>query len=294
MISVIIPVYQRKELLLRALGSVLEQKGVAMEIVIVDDGSTDGLQEWLVSYLAKLNTNLVPEGGIHPYFIEHGGVSRARNFGVRQASGEWLAFLDSDDLWHPRKLLRQWEFHRDHPEISLSQTEEIWIRHGRRVNPRNKHKKRAGDLFEQSLELCAITPSSVLMKREVFERYGPFDESLPACEDYDLWLRIAAKEQVGLVEEALMTRFGGHEDQLSAKYPAMDRFRLVALAKILASGELSEPQERMAREVFEFKVHVLALGAAKRGRDLSGLKEAWITADPLGLCRRLLLEEWGD
>ena len=150
------------------------------------------------------STELAKFGSQLRYFRQdRSGVSAARNLGVRQSRGRLIAFLDSDDLWQPDKLKIQVRFMENSPEVQICQTDEVWIRHGVRVNPRIKHRKPSGDIFERSLDLCLVSPSAVMMTRELFDRSGGFDESLPVCEDYDLWLRIARDYPVPLIEQPL-------------------------------------------------------------------------------------------
>lgn len=255
-VSVIIPTYNRKLQTLNAIRSVLAQSYEDYELIVVDDGSSDG---------STIEFGKLGAETIKVYQIEHSGVSKARNYGVMQSTGRWLAFLDSDDLWHPDKLERQIRFHQEFPDLRISQTKEIWIRNGKRVNPKVKHQKPKGYIFPESLHLCTITPSSVLMERSLFKEVGGFDETMRACEDYDLWLRITARYNVGLLEQDLMTRHGGHEDQLSSRYEAMDRFRVFSLGKVLLSGELTDQQQEQVLEVLGRKTEILLNGAEKRG-----------------------------
>ena len=289
MIYVIIPHFNRFTMLKRAMTSVLMQSFSDFELIIVDDGSTEiGVEEVQKQFKGKAQWLL----------LEHDGVSAARNQGARMAKGDWIAFLDSDDLWHPEKLAKQMAFHRENRGILISQTGEKWIREGKEVKIAAKYQKQEGDLFAQSLELCSISPSSVMMHKDLFFKYGAFDERLPACEDYDLWLKITAKEEIGLLPEALMTRHGGHDDQLSFKYPAMDRFRIFALFKFISGSEMTLEQRQQATATLETKVMVLLKGAEKRGRDLQDLMpqlEALKNKEPTDLNRlgALLLYDWG-
>ena len=256
-VSVVIPTRNRREFAQEAVASVLGQTHRDLELVVVDDGSSDGTADAL--------RRRFPDPRLRVLEQPHRGVSAARNRGVRETSGEWLAFLDSDDLWLPRKLERQLEELERRPEHPACYTEEIWYRNGRRVNPRRIHAKHSGWIFDRCLPLCIISPSSILMRREVFEALGGFDESLPACEDYDLWLRLAARHPVLLVGEPLIVKRNGHEGQLSRALPALDRFRVRALWKIAYDPALPDPLRQQALRTLAAKARVVAQGARKRG-----------------------------
>jgi glycosyltransferase involved in cell wall biosynthesis len=255
-VSVIIPTHDRARRVVVAVQSVLAQTTAALEVIVVDDGSTD-----------ETAAALAPCGDrIRIERRRHAGVSAARNHGARVARGEWLAFLDSDDEWLPEKLERQVAFHDAHEGVEVSQTGEIWIRNGVRVNPCKHHAKPRGDIFERSLARCLVSPSAVMMRRSLFVDAGGFDESLPVCEDYDLWLRLAARQSFGLIDDALVVKHGGHGDQLSARYWGMDRFRIRALSRLIAAGQLNPVQRGAAVAMLARKCAVLARGARKRGR----------------------------
>jgi len=256
LVSVIIPTYNRWPLVNEAVESVLAQRAQDFEIIVVDDGSTDGTAKELAKYGARLRL-----------FSQHrSGVSAARNLGAREARGRFLAFLDSDDLWRPEKLAVQTAFMEQHPQCQICQTEEIWLRNGARVNPRAIHQKPSGDIFLRSLELCLVSPSAVMMKRELFDATGGFDEALPVCEDYDLWLRIAVDHHVALIAEPLVIKRGGHADQLSRSRWGMDRYRVAGLQKLLRSGIRGE-RRAAALATLRRKVAILAQGARKRGKE---------------------------
>ncbi len=254
--SVIIPTYNRWPLVAEAVDSVLAQSFQDIEIIVVDDGSTDGTTNRLAKF----------DGRLRLFTTTRRGVAAARNFGVSQAQGCYVAFLDSDDLWLPGKLETQIAFLDRHPEIQICQTDEIWVRNGVRVNPKAMHRKPSGDIFVRSLDLCLISPSAVMMTRELFQCIGGFDESFPVCEDYDLWLRVTSVYSVPLIPEALVVKRGGHADQLSRSLWGMDRYRVLALQKILRSG-LNGVRRTAARDVLRRKVLILAQGARKRGKE---------------------------
>ncbi len=253
-VSVIIPTYNRAWVLKEAIDSVLAQDFRDFEIVVVDDGSTDNTQEILESYQQ-----------ICVVRQDHRGVSAARNTGTVRAAGRLVTFLDSDDLWLPGKLSAQVAFFNTHPDALICQTEEIWIKNGVRVNPKKRHKKYSGMVFERCLELCIVSPSAVMMRRWLFDKIGGFDETLPLCEDYDLWLRIACRFPVYLIETPLVIKRGGHPDQLSTRR-CMDRFRIRALTKILKSESLSSRQFLAADAALKRKCVIYAAGCLKRGR----------------------------
>jgi glycosyltransferase involved in cell wall biosynthesis len=247
-------------MLREAVDSVLGQTYRDFELIIVDDGSTDETAERLGRLGAPVRVISPPRRG----------VAAARNLGASAAQGRYLAFLDSDDLWLPQKLAIQTAFMEGRPEVGICQTEEIWVRRGARVNPKAQHRKPNGDVFRRSLELCLVSPSAVMMTRALFFQAGGFDETLPVCEDYDLWLRIAVDHTVPLLARALVVKRGGHADQLSHSVWGMDRFRVVSLQKLLRSG-LSGERALWTRAELKRKVSILAAGARKRGREADAL-----------------------
>lgn len=255
-VSVIIPSYNRAAFLREAIDSVLQQTERDFELLIVDDGSTDDTETLCSSYGGRLRY----------LYQSRRGVSAARNLGIQNARGQLVAFLDSDDLWAPHKLARQVEWMAAHSAIKLCHTNEIWIRRGRRVNQKKIHQKAGGWIYPLCLPRCVISPSAALMRRELFEQVGWFDESLPICEDYDLWLRVAARFEVGFIDEPLIVKRGGHEDQLSRSDWGLDRYRVCALLKILAAARLREDWRQQTVATLKRKCHILANGCQKRGR----------------------------
>ena len=255
-ISAIIPTFNRAHLLPRAVDSILSQTLPPHSVIIVDDGSTDGTEK-----LIKKN---YPE--IKYLKQDNLGVSAARNAGITATSCEWLAFLDSDDEWLPEKLARQIEVLNLAPAMKICHSDEIWIRNGKRVNPLKKHSKSGGWMFKKALPICCISPSSAMIHRSVFDNVGLFEESLPACEDYDLWLRVTSSYPVLYISEKLVVKHGGHQNQLSEKYWGMDRFRIQALENIILSGNLSDENLNDAKQMLQEKTKIFSNGARKRGR----------------------------
>jgi glycosyltransferase involved in cell wall biosynthesis len=255
-VSVIIPAFNRAWCLGETLQSVLDQTFKNFEMIVVDDGSTDGTATLLRQF---------PQVRVHRW-EDNRGVSAARNQGIAMARGEWICFLDSDDRWLGTKLQVQVDWMQAHPECPACYTDEIWIRNGVRVNPKNKHRKYSGDIFRQCLPLCIISPSSIMMRASVLEEIGGFDTDLAACEDYDLWLRLASRYPVEFIPEKLIIKTGGHADQLSQKFRGMDRFRVYALEKILKQNALSPQQHAWVLEALIENCSILCIGYNNRGK----------------------------
>ena len=254
-VSVIVPTFDRGHLISRALDSVLSQTYTWLDLIVVDDGSADGTCDWVRTNYPQVKLLSQPNQG----------VSAARNRGITAARGEWIAFLDSDDAWCESKIEQQVEALAKEPRSRICHTDEIWIRNDVRVNPMNKHFKSGGNIFEQCLLRCVISPSAVLLHRSVFEDFGGFDEELPACEDYDLWLRLTAKLPVTYLPKKLVVKYGGHDDQLSKKYWGMDRFRIASLEKLIRSGVLTNVQIQSATNEMLKKLDIYLQGARRRG-----------------------------
>ena len=255
-VSVVVPTYNRASRLGETLLSVLNQTYHDFELIVVDDGSTDGTSKVIQSFP---NVRYV-------FMEENRGVSRARNEGLARAKGRYICFLDSDDLWDKKKLQIQVQWMERNADCQVCYTNEIWIRKGVRVNPMKKHRKYSGDIFRHCLPLCIVSPSSAMLRAGLFETIGNFDESLPACEDYDLWLRIAMKYKFHFIEEPLIIKHGGHADQLSRKYWGMDRFRVAVLKKLLDLNLLKGDRLQLTRSVLVGKCSVLIRGFVKRGK----------------------------
>jgi len=261
LVAVIIPTFNRAEKTARAISSVLRQTFKQCEIIVVDDGSTDKTGEYVGQFGPLLR------------FISHSGnlgVSAARNHGIAGSRAPFVAFLDSDDYWLPEKLAVQVRFFRENPMAVACQTEEIWIRRGRRVNPQKKHLKPSGEIFEPSLKLCLVSPSSVMLKRSLLDLVGLFDEDLPVCEDYDLWLRISCRYPIYLIRQHLVVKEGGEPDQLSSSFQGMDRFRIKALVKLLRSGQLRGHQYEPVLRELNRKCTIYGNGCLRRGRREEG------------------------
>ena len=260
-VSVIIPTYNRLPMLKEAVDSVLAQDFEDVELIVVDDGSTDATAEEIKRYGERVR--------LLQHF-KNRGVSAARNRGILHARGKYLAFLDSDDLWVKGKLKIQVAFLDDNPHYPLCYTDEIWIRRGRRVNPKFKHSKYSGWIFEKCLPLCIISPSSAMMRKTLFSKAGLFDEALPVCEDYDFWLRVSARFPIFFINRKLIIKRGGHPDQLSQRSWGNDRYRVIALEKLLSEPSITPEERERVLEEMKRKCHILSKGFLKRGNEQEG------------------------
>lgn len=255
--SVIIPTYNRKDFLKVAIDSVLCQTFENFELIIVDDGSTDGTENLVTNY-KDIRINYIHQ--------KHKGVSSARNKGITNAQGKFISFLDSDDRFRKEKLETTSRYIKKYPQYKIFHTEEIWYRNGKLLPQKIYHKKPLGLIFKNAVKLCCISPSTAVIKKDIFSQVGLFDEKLPACEDYEFWLRVTSQFPVFLIPEYLTVKEGGHPGQQSKKYPAMDKFRIYALKKILESGRLNKSNYAAALEEFRNKCSVYIKGAIKRGK----------------------------
>ena len=254
-ISVVIPTLNRINTLQRALDSVINQTYKAAEIIVVDNGSSDGTLEFLREQYPKIT--ILTEKKI--------GVSSARNKGIKKSINQWIALLDSDDEWHPRKLEIQTSMLDSAlKEYNLVHTDEVWFRNNKHINQMKKHKKQGGYIFERCLSLCCISPSSVLFKKNILDKVGLFDESLPVCEDYDMWLKICSSEEVLFAQDKLTYKYGGHKDQLSKSYWGMDRFRIKSIENIIKNFDLTYNQKKQAKKELIKKLKIIINGAFKR------------------------------
>ena len=254
-ISVVIPTLNRINTLQRALDSVINQTYKPAEIIVVDNGSSDGTLKFLREQYPKIKT--LTENKI--------GVSSARNKGIKKSINQWIALLDSDDAWHPRKLEIQTSMLDSAlKEYNLIHTDEVWFRNNKHINQMKKHKKQGGYIFERCLSLCCISPSSVLFKKNILDKVGLFDESLPVCEDYDMWLKICSSEEVLFAQDKLTYKYGGHKDQLSKSYWGMDRFRIKSIENIIKNFDLTYNQKKQAKKELIKKLKIIINGAFKR------------------------------
>lgn len=289
-VSVVIPAYNRADMTLEALWSVLVQSRPPRELIVVDDGSTDDT----VDRVERAAT-LVAAAGVRTVVevvrLSHCGRPGAvRNRGVDRAGGDWIAFLDSDDLWASTKLEESLAAAGDTGR-DLVHTRELWLRNGREISQRSMTHAREGDIFADALVKCIVGPSTVVLRRGLFVEAGGFREDLEVAEDYELWLRILRDRSVAYVDAPLTVKRAGHGDQLSERYGRIEEFRIAALLPLVESGffrggpaaasgpthrsssadaiaaEASPPaRQALAEAELARKCRVFAAGAEKRGR----------------------------
>jgi glycosyltransferase involved in cell wall biosynthesis len=262
MFSIIIPTYNRKLFLKKAIDSVLDQTFSDFELIVVDDGSTDGTTDLILSY---------KDSRLKYFYKENGGPSSARNLAIKNSTQEYICPLDSDDWWDKNKLLIQVEYLESHPEYKIFHTQEVWYRNGKILNQRKKHKKPSGQIFPHCLPLCCVSISTAVIHMSVFSKIGLFDETLPACEDYDFWLRTSLKYPVFLIDLPLTLKDGGRPDQLSLKTEGLDKYRILALEKFLKST-LTKDQKNLILAELIHKIKIYLNGCIKRNK-LSEIKE---------------------
>lgn len=265
--SVVIPTFNRENFIKDCVTSVICQTWQPDEVIVVDDGSVDNTWETLKKFGFSDRANAKTP---FRYIFQHNkGVSSARNIGIKASRYEYIALLDSDDLWKKDKLEKQMSGLKNESfNFRLSHTNEIWIRNGVRVNAHKKHAKSGGDIFLKCLKLCCISPSSSLIHRSIFDDFGYFDESLLACEDYDFWLRVCAYESVHYLNESLIIKLGGHNGQLSHAHWGMDRFRISALEKLLRDQKLSDFKRKETLKEVIYRLEILINGSLKRNKTL--------------------------
>jgi glycosyltransferase involved in cell wall biosynthesis len=252
LVSVIIPTFNRAAFIERCVNSVINQTYPSIEIIVIDDGSTDQTVDILKQF---------PK--VKVIFQENLGVSCARNIGIKNSNGEFVALLDSDDEWLPEKIAKQINLLNKNPSLMWVHSNEEWIRDGQRVKQLNKHKKGGGDQFIRSLDLCVISPSCCILKRSLFDKHGLFNEDYTVCEDYDLWLRLGSIYEIGFIDEVLTIKYGGHEDQLSMMYFAMDYWRIKSLNWVLRNRKLTEDKRLKTINVLIKKSERLLKGYRK-------------------------------
>lgn len=198
-VSVIIPAYNCADLLAQAVESVRAQTYRDFEVFVVDDGSTD--ETWA---RARQLAEAWPK--MRAIRIEHAGLAAARNRAVAEMRGQWIALLDSDDLWRPEKLQRCMDFLADHPHLSIVYTPMAPV--DMEGKPMEGHSKPclAGRLTEELFQSIFVHDPAAVLHKRVIETCGGFDESLPVCVGHEFWLRVSVEFEFGLIDEPLALR----------------------------------------------------------------------------------------
>jgi len=261
-VSVIIPTFNRLSLISRAIDSVLKQTHKPFEIIVVDDGSSDNTSTFIKNNYKSVK--LIKQKNL--------GVSKARNVGIKNSSGDWIALLDSDDEWKKNKLEVQIKSLSVYDYYSVCHTNEIWIRNGIRVNQKKRHQKYGGNIFDKCLDICRISPSSIIFQKNIINEVGWFDENLLICEDYDLWLRITANFKILFIDKPLIIKYGGHSDQLSKSVNGIEAYRIKSLENLLSNTRLIKDHKRLAIEMLITKLRIYKKGLLKRQKSNELLK----------------------
>ena len=262
-ISVVIPTWNRAELITRAIESVLQQTYSVQELIVVDDGSTDDTAHIVRTLIEGNITNV---SIVYQHIVHSGMPGKTRNYGIQNARHKWIALLDSDDVWLPTKIEKQVAC-IDAYNTLWCHTRERWIRNGKEISQKSQHHNRSGMVFEDALKKCMIGPSTVLLHSSLFDVYGLFREDLEIAEDYEMWLRICHKEPIGYVDEALIIKYAGHQGQLSAKYDFIEKFRIAGLQSLLEKqtfGNSDKLHTSMAIKELMYKQYIWEQGAKKR------------------------------
>lgn len=230
-VSVVIPTYNRRALLLEALASVFAQTYPDYEIIVVDNESTDGSREALTPFLDRIR-----------YFPQAPSVAIARNRGIREAKAPYVGFLDSDDLWEPDFLAITVRHLKENPKMGMICTASQDIPEGSR---RRRIRKRVlvGDLFPLLFRQTLVNASAVVVRRECFEKVGYFDEKLATAEDYDMWLRLSSAFPIMFLNTPLVRR---------RKHPGnASRNRVLLRECALQVLESHYDSDRVSRSVYD-------------------------------------------
>lgn len=255
-ISVVIPVYQRQKLLTRALGSVLQQSVAVDAIIIVDDGSFPAI------------ASAYKDSRIHIIRIPHSGMpGKVRNAGLKHVRSEWVAFLDSDDMWLPEKLECQCTVLKQQSDADCVFTREYWIRKGKlsvAPEPIQNYKK----LFETSVQKCTMGPSTIMVKSDILDLLQGFREDLVFAEDYECWLRLLLRTKAFALERPLILKYAAMGDNLSETTPMQELYRLKALVGVIEQvgrGTLGAEtwQWELLESAFRTKLAIVKTGALK-------------------------------
>ncbi len=243
LVSIIIPAYNAEKYIKEALDSAIAQTYPNIEVIVVDDGSKDGTKKILEPYIST--------GKIVYVYQENKGLAASRNAGIKKSKGAYIAFLDADDLFLSDKVGEQVRALEQNPEFGVCYSD---LLHFRETEPRKFYHHRyhypSGDIFGELLHRQFINPLAVMAHRDVFEKYGMFDESLRRSEDWDLWLRWAHADVKFLYLDKPLAHYrvrkAGNLSSLSSE-PEMKEKNLFIFSRL--GGQLSKTE----REKYDFE-----------------------------------------
>lgn len=286
-LSVIIPSYQRPNLTLQAVRSIALQSWIPRfcEVIVVDDASSPEASEALQKSLTDLAKDLEKPVLRFLRLKSHlGRPGAVRNAGLLRAGGDWIALLDSDDLWYQEKLALQREKLRQKP-WKICHGRERWLRYPaesgggerrpetlvpREISQKKQRHPKEGNVFEAAARKCMIGPSTVLFHKEILRHCGYFSPLLEIAEDYQYFLRICAKYPIAYVSQPIVDKRDGLAPQLSHRYSGIEPFRIQALESLLHSPGSARQFDRDQRAILQTEIRrkyqICLNGAQKRGR----------------------------
>lgn len=225
-VSIIIPTYNAMPYLPATVESVFNQTFTDFELLLVDDGSTDETIPW-ITQLTDARVKLIQQA--------NQGASVARNTGISHAQGEYIAFLDNDDLWQPTKLAQQVQYLDQNAPVALVHTWMILIDEHGQSTGRLITTDAEGWVWSKLVEQDTVLNSSVLVRRTCFDVVGVFDPTIPRTGDWEMWLRVAAKYPLGVIKEALVF-YRNHGNNASRNLQAMEQEFQVCIEKIFSTA----------------------------------------------------------
>jgi glycosyltransferase involved in cell wall biosynthesis len=270
LVSIILPTYNCAAFLSHSIGSILAQTYNSYEIIVVDDGSTDNTKEVLYPFIQRIK---------YIRLEQNKGLPMARNIGISSAQGKYIAFIDADDLWLPEKLQTDIEYFETHPEVSMVYSKHINMdEKGNDLNGNTKRQLPSGNIFTQLFsEQNFIITSSVVVRKEIFETTGLFDEQLFNCQDWDMWLRIAFHFQVAGIGKPLV-KYRHNPHSLSKNRNNVLKYQKMVIDKIYNKFKDKENgiheklyKKRLASHYAKAGRYYLRIGNKNRANENFGL-----------------------